>query len=63
MLGNVALTVDLSKRKWSSACAKASVDAGLVTTNPSIKVEVSKGMEISFSHLKGRTTITTTRRL
>ncbi|MDC0134493.1 hypothetical protein OAI36_00400 [Alphaproteobacteria bacterium] len=35
-LGNVALMVVLIRRKWSSACARASVDVGLVVTKPLI---------------------------
>ena len=63
MLGHVALMVVLIKRKWSSACARASVDVGLVVTNPLIYVELSKARGISFSHLKGRTTIAKRTRL
>ena len=64
--GNVDLMVAFSNRKWSSACAKPSVEAGFEAFNELIYVPDSSAISgvpycvsVGGSCVKGRTTTTT----
>ena len=44
IFGNVALMVDLMRRRWSSACARPSVDTGIGGVQVLMCVPVSSAM-------------------